>query len=246
MRLSTPLAYGLVPLLAAQALYVIARAERLPEADGPRAGDTGEGPLLRLLILGDSSAAGVGVSEQNQALAGQVVARLAASFRVQWRLIARSGVTTSGALDMAAEATPEPFDVVVSALGVNDATRLRAPEAFRADQTRLGALLRERFSARCLIRSAVPPLGDFRFLPQPLRREIGARASLLDRELQHLCDAEPDAHHLPFDAPLTPDMLARDGFHPGAPIYALWAQRVAALVLSETDAAARDNSCIGA
>ena len=49
-----------------------ARALRLPEAEGPRAGSAGEGPALRLLILGDSSAAGVGTTHQEEALLGQM------------------------------------------------------------------------------------------------------------------------------------------------------------------------------
>ena len=230
MRLSGPLAYGLLPILAAQALYVIARAERLPEAEGPRAGTIGNGPDLRLLILGDSSAAGVGVSHQDDALAGHLTRQLTPSYKVNWRLIARSGITTSGALDLAREASTEHFDIAITALGVNDATRLRAPEAFIADQARLGALLRTRFGVRHIIRSAVPPLGQFRFLPQPLRREIGACASALDLSLQTLCERESDTSHLPFDAPLRPDMLASDGFHPGAPIYAEWGRRLAEIV----------------
>ena len=47
----------LSPLLVAQALATRVRMPRLPEAAGPREGETGRGPLLRLLIVGDSSAA---------------------------------------------------------------------------------------------------------------------------------------------------------------------------------------------
>ena len=50
----------LSPLLVAQALLTRARLPRLPEPDGERHGVVGEGAPLRLLILGDSSAAGVG------------------------------------------------------------------------------------------------------------------------------------------------------------------------------------------
>ncbi|MEX0338111.1 MAG: SGNH/GDSL hydrolase family protein [Arenibacterium sp.] len=237
MRLSGPLAYGLLPVLAAQALYVIARAERLPEAEGPRVGALGSGPALRLLILGDSSAAGVGVSTQDHALAGQVTRHLATRRRVSWRLVARSGITTTGAVKMMREVPADSFDIAITALGVNDATRFRAPEAFHADQHALGELLRAQFGVKQIVRSAVPPLGQFRFLPQPLRGEIGACAGALDQVLRNLCKEEPDAHHLPFDAPLTPEMMARDGFHPGAPIYAEWGKRLADLILSETGSA---------
>ena len=67
---------ALFPLFALQALWVVARAERLPEPPGPRSGVGGDGPDLRLLILGDSSAAGVGAERQEDALSGQLAARL--------------------------------------------------------------------------------------------------------------------------------------------------------------------------
>lgn len=72
----------LSPLLAAQALWVISRALQLPEAAGPRSGVTGTGPILRLRIIGDSSAAGVGVAHQDQALAGQLASELSPHFNV--------------------------------------------------------------------------------------------------------------------------------------------------------------------
>ena len=64
------------PLLLAQARRLRKTALRLPEAAGPRSGV--EFPALRaalvaeplrLLVVGDSSAAGVGVDHQEQALA---------------------------------------------------------------------------------------------------------------------------------------------------------------------------------
>ena len=50
------------PLLVAQAVATRRRAPTLPEAEGEREGRVGEGDRLALLIVGDSSAAGVGVA----------------------------------------------------------------------------------------------------------------------------------------------------------------------------------------
>lgn len=174
------------------------------------------------------------MESQDEALAGQLVQRLAPRVQVTWRLVARSGVTTAGALDLLDGEAAERFDVALTALGVNDATRLRSPERFAAEQARLGQVLRSRFGVGRLIRSAVPPLGQFDILPRPLRDEIGARALALDAVLQGLSKAEPGAVHLPFDAQLRPDLMARDGFHPGAALYSRWAQRAAEAVLADS------------
>jgi hypothetical protein len=72
---------ALSPLLLAQAIATRRRALVLPEAGGPRdglageAGTSGELPI-RVLIAGDSSAAGVGVAQQDRAVAGYFVRAL--------------------------------------------------------------------------------------------------------------------------------------------------------------------------
>ena len=74
---------ALGPLLIWQGRQVRSVAMKLPEAAGPRQGVAGEGaPQLRLLGVGDSSAAGVGVADQQQALAAPLAAALIKHLRV--------------------------------------------------------------------------------------------------------------------------------------------------------------------
>jgi hypothetical protein len=88
--------FPLGPVFALQGRYVRRVTPRLPEAPGPRAGTHGAGSELRLLLLGDSAAAGVGAPSQDEALCGRLTSELAQSFRVSWALVARSGATTAG------------------------------------------------------------------------------------------------------------------------------------------------------
>ena len=69
-RVPLALKLALAPLLLAQAVHTRRRLPRLPEAAGAREGVVGRGAELDLLIVGDSSAAGVGVDTQDDALAG--------------------------------------------------------------------------------------------------------------------------------------------------------------------------------
>lgn len=91
--------FGLAPLLLAQGCRVRRTTPRLPEAAGLRRGEEGAGPGLRLLIVGDSAAAGVGVATQAQALSGRLLTSLVADFRVRWRLVAATGYTAQDVLD---------------------------------------------------------------------------------------------------------------------------------------------------
>jgi lysophospholipase L1-like esterase len=218
----------LTPLhIAAQLARFAWRTERLPEATGPRSGVLGSGPPLRLLILGDSSAAGVGVTTQEDALAGQVAAALSPHLTLDWQLLALSGATTARAVGMVANA--RACDVAITALGVNDVLRHTGDRRFAQAQTALHARLRAK-GARVILCSAVPPLGDFAAFPQPLRGHLGARAAKLDAVLQQVC-TRTDAQHVPFDVTPSADWLARDGLHPSAKLYHHWGARMAGLVL---------------
>jgi lysophospholipase L1-like esterase len=218
----------LAPVLAAQALGLILRAERLPEAVGPREGSVGQGIRLRLLVLGDSSAAGVGVGHQDEALIGQMLRHMTPYSQVDWRLVARSGVTTRVARSRLNRAGQ--FDVAVLALGVNDVLRHTSALRFAREQTGLMQDLRRNHGVGCILASAVPPLGAFPAFPEPLRTHLGHRAARLDRVLQQVCASE-NATHVGFDLPPSRALLARDGFHPSADLYAHWGARMAGLAL---------------
>ncbi len=83
---------ALAPILLWQGRKVRQRTLRLPEAGGARTGSLGQGLPLRVLLLGDSAAAGVGVGRQEEALAGQLAAQLSSEYQVAWQLLAESGL----------------------------------------------------------------------------------------------------------------------------------------------------------
>src|SRR5690349_16191596 len=146
-----PLALKLVlaPLLVVQALRTRRRLPRLPEASGPRRGRAGRGgPPLALLIVGDSSAAGVGVAAQRAALAGQLRQARArhTGRRVEWQLRARSGITSAQALALV-DGAPRA-DVAVVVTGVNDVVDQVRPAAALAARERLVEALRARAGVR--------------------------------------------------------------------------------------------------
>ena len=122
--MSLALKLALAPLLVAQAMATRRRAPVLPEAEGAREGRVGEGERLALLIVGDSSAAGVGVATQEEALAGHLTRTLAheAQRRVSWQLVARSGITTAQALELVRQVRPMPAEIAVAPAGTRSAS----------------------------------------------------------------------------------------------------------------------------
>lgn len=230
LTLDVLLRYPLAPILLWQGLRLRKTALILPEADGPRHGTLGQGPDLRLLIVGDSSAAGVGVADQSQALAGQVTALLAQEFNLKWTLIARTGATTASTLETLQSTPPDTYDVALLALGVNDVTRGVTQRRFLKQQAALRDLLRSRFGTSHIIVTAVPPVGQFPALSPLLKWILGAQAARFDAALEHAVRAQPECRYLRFDIPMEPDLMASDGFHPSARTYGIWAKSAAKMI----------------
>ena len=216
----------LAPIVIAQALWVRTKATRLPEPSGRREGIAGDGPTVSLLITGDSSAAGVGCTHQDEALSGQLVGKMARDFQVTWRVEAKTGDRTRNTIKHLDALPTQEFNIVVTALGVNDVTGLASPKQFLADQKALVDLLRRKFSAKLILMSGVPPIQNFPALPQPLAWALGCHASRLDDAMAQAASDCAEARHLRFDLPLAPELSATDGYHPNAAAYELWAENL--------------------
>lgn len=218
------------PVLLVQGLYTRWTTLKLPEPTGEREGVSGAGHGLRLLILGDSAAAGVGVATQAEALSGQLVAQLAEDFTVSWRLLAHSGLDTQGVRGLVEASPAERFDAVVVSVGVNDVTGRVSARQWIAGMEHLIELLQRKYQARYVVVSRVPPLHAFPALPPPLRGYLGRRARHFNRRLTMLVSQHAHSVLLDNELELHRDMMAADGFHPGVAIYALWAASLAPLL----------------
>ncbi|NIL94152.1 MAG: SGNH/GDSL hydrolase family protein [Woeseiaceae bacterium] len=221
---------ALLPILLPQTLWVRRTVPKLPEPPGDRQGTRGTGPVLRLLVVGDSGAAGVGARSQDDALLGRLVGDLETDHTVCWQLHATSGHKTSDALARLEAMQPEKFDVAVTSLGVNDALSMVSLENWRRQQALLRQMLRDKFSVDVLIISGLPPLHDFPALPQPLRWHFGARVTQFERALAADVAGDGEARHLDLRYMTDMSLMATDGFHPGPGIYAEWARRAAEVI----------------
>ncbi|MDE2075627.1 MAG: SGNH/GDSL hydrolase family protein [Burkholderiales bacterium] len=220
----TQIALG--PLLLAQGLYTRRVTPKLPEASGDRQGICGQGPLLRVLIAGDSAAAGVGAAHQQEALAGQIVATLSDTHTVHWRLVAQTGLTTEEVLRRLSQHEPEPVDIAVVSVGVNDVTSRIQAAAWRSQLQALASELIDRHQARHILFAPVPPMHLFPALPQPLRWYLGSRAKAFNHELANWAGTQASCELLDMRLPLNPELMASDGFHPGPALYRIWAEYV--------------------
>jgi len=214
-------------------------------ASAPSARAEEEEPVpLRMLCLGDSYTIGEGVPESAR-WPSQLAAALRARSRsvAEPKVIARTGWTTADLQDAiaAAELTP-PYDLVTLLIGVNDQFQRKAHAEYAE---RLEALLKRAVelaggdTARVVVVSipdySVTPFGK-RFEPERTTQEL-ERFNATGREAAKRAglayvDITPGSKRAATENAL----LAGDGLHPSAAMYAEWVQALLPVVEQALDA----------
>lgn len=214
-------------LLAAQALEARRRIGRrtttAPYADG-RYGK-GPGTSIRLAILGDSGAAGLGADSPQDTMGAILADALA---EVSGRTVTLSNHAVIGAqtkdldaqVDRALWTRPH---VAVIMIGANDVTHL-VPR--HLSQRRLRAVVRRlRASGTDVVMATCPDLGTIKPVPQPLRSIMRRRSRLLAQAQADATLAE-GGRPVPIGSLLGPEfdarpdvMFADDQFHPSTEGY---------------------------
>ena len=212
------------PVLIGQARQLRRDTPRLPDAAQPWQGTlTGPDPL-RLLVIGDSTAAGVGAETQDDALPGNLARELSARTGrgVQWHATGRNGATARDLItDYLDAATGETYDIVFLTIGANDALGLRPRWAFARDIRTLVARLRA--VSPVVLMSSLPAFSRFELLPNPLRWNLYLHSRSLEDAARAVVASTPGVHMSPPPPPYTEDFFATDLFHPSAIGYRDWA-----------------------
>ncbi|MBL4570308.1 MAG: SGNH/GDSL hydrolase family protein [Alcanivorax sp.] len=216
----------LAPLLVWQGKRTRRTTLRLPEAGGDHHGQYGDGePALRLLVIGESTAAGVGVADHQEGLASQLARQLyqQSQHTIAWHSHGINGIRLHGLLDNLETVELPDADITLLCMGVNDTTGLTPRRHYREQLQTLSARL-----PKPLYLLSVPPMHRFTALPSPLRQLLGWRARQLDAVQQQLARKHPDNFiHLAYPAMNDPALLAEDGYHPGIKGYQAMATALA-------------------
>ncbi len=225
---------GGAALLAAEA--VLARSRRYAKPELGLALRTTVGaetaPSLRLVMLGDSAALGVGVDRVADTVGGQLAALLSGGEAANGRAVALSsvGVAGSRSSDLATQVARcllgDRPDVAVILVGGNDAITLRRPSDAAAY---LGAAVRRLREAGVeVVVGTCPDLGATRAIAPPLRQVVGflgrrvARAQV--RAVHSAGGAVVDlAAETGAVFRADPNTLSADRYHPSADGYRVWA-----------------------
>ncbi|WP_230410225.1 SGNH/GDSL hydrolase family protein [Undibacterium rugosum] len=232
------LAAALFPLLWWQGRRTRRITPRLPIAAGQSFGLAGPhdaNRTLRVLGIGESPMAGVGVAHYEDSLCGRFAALLAQqqNCQVHWQVLAENGARLEAAsswLQQLPASHTDAVDIILLSFGVNDTTALTPVAAYRRQMAALLQQLQARWPAAQILISGVPKLAEFPALPAPLRQVLGYKAASLDRVVAELvaCSLQtsPQLCHVAMPVMRDKRCMAIDGYHPSAVGAALWAEQL--------------------
>jgi len=217
-------------LLVAEAVLTARRGFLPAETAPPQDGVLGDAtyPELRMALLGDAMAAGVGVMRTNDTVGRQIALRLArAGYRVQLSAVAVAGSRTTDLGPQVSRALLRSPHIAVVLVGAGDATHGSRLEAVRRH---LGEAVGRMRSAHVpVVVGCCPDLGAAPCFPQPLRGLVGWRGRQVAAAESNATDA---AGGLAVDLAAATGGVFRadrgtfseDGFHPSPDGYRLWAE----------------------
>lgn len=237
-RLAPFLSWLAFPVYVWQGLAVRRRTPRMLPASGPvRHRLPGEEPEYRLLVLGDSSAASVGIESSEQGLAAEL-ARLIAGRTgraVVWRAAGFNSATSGQIRDhVLPNLAPEPWTHIVLSVGTNDAKNFHTVARFRREFGGLLYALRARWPEARVVWSPVVEMTRVPALPNLLGRILEIRAGAINAKGEALCfeRGAVAAARLPILDPAAG--FSTDGFHASVAGYAAWAEHLLPLVIGES------------
>lgn len=234
MSLKALLSWLLFPVYVWQGVGVRLRTERLLPAEGPVIHRiAGKGDPLRLLVIGDSSAASVGIGQTDRGLAARLAYMIGEKTGrpVDWRAAGFNSATSGQLRDFVVpNLAHDGSNLIVISVGTNDAKNFHTVRRFKREFGGLLYALRAKWPEAYIVWSPVVEMTKVPALPPMLGRVLELRAGLINRMGTRLCEergAVP-ATRLPI---IDPSGFSTDGFHASESGYGAWAEHLLPTVM---------------
>ena len=234
-HLAAILSWLLLPVYVVVGLRVRARMLRMAPAFGPRrASLPGRGKPLRLLVLGDSSVAGVGVSHTSHGLAHRIAENLSrmTGRPVTYVMHGNNSAVAGQLRDYVVPHLPaEPFTHVIVSVGANDAKNFHSGKRWRRDFGTLLYALKTKYPEATIVWSRLFDFAKLPSIPPSLGLVLNLRRAIICRMADELC-IERGAHAAPLMDITYDEGLSRDGFHASGLGYRMWGRHLAGFIAS--------------
>lgn len=199
--------------------------------------------IFNLLVLGESTMAGIGVKSHVEGFTGSFAKELAITNQqtVKWKVAAKSGFTASQVeKEILPIVTDRKWDLIVIGLGANNAFVMDSPTKWQREIKNLIGQIRKKWSKTPILFLQMPPIADFPALTPLLRFFLGREVKILGETLAKMVQNFSDVYYIdeiitlkgwlkkyPSYDGLSIDDFFSDGVHPSKLTYQLWAKEAA-------------------
>jgi lysophospholipase L1-like esterase len=227
-----------------QGKQIRANVPELPEAKGIEG--TSEyrekkEKTLRVLAIGESTIAGVGVQTHEEGFTGTFAKELSHLLDVStvWKVYARSGYTAKRMeRKIIPKITENQADLIVIGLGGNDAFTLNRPWKWRMEIHSLIQSIKLKFPGAIIVFCNMPPIKEFPAFTPLIKFTVGNLVEILGDELNSVVAKHENVFYFgdkitlkgwieKFKLKVKKKEFFSDGVHPSKLTYQTWAKDIA-------------------
>ncbi|MEM7552087.1 MAG: SGNH/GDSL hydrolase family protein [Bacteroidota bacterium] len=243
-------ALPLLPLMYVQGKRIRSGIPDLPEATG-NSGSAGSNTesVLKMLVIGESTIAGIGVKTHEEGFTGTLAKILAekTDTTVDWRVYARSGYTVERvSRKIIPKIEEKEADLIVVGLGGNDAFTLNNPKRWGRQLMELINELRSKFGEIPIFFTNMPPIKEFPAFTPVIKYVVGNLVEILGDELERVSKSQGNVFYSAekitiggwtkkFNIEGTAKDFFSDGVHPSKLTYQVWARDFAGFMIESSD-----------
>lgn len=240
----------LLPILYFQGKRIKASVPRLPEAkDGQGSCLTSSNRTLRILTLGESTIAGVGVTTHEEGFTGTLAEELSIALNknIDWKVYAKSGFTAKKINEhIISSITENQIDLIVIGIGGNDAFELNTPKRWSTDVRELIKNVQAKFKTVPILFINMPPIKEFPAFTSLIKFTIGNLVDILGKELEKLVKDFENVYYYSrvvrssyfierYNLNISPKDFFSDGVHPSKITYQIWAKDVSNYIVESKE-----------
>lgn len=220
------------PFVWIQAGLFYFKMKKLDDPRGERIVHIGSSEqIIRILVVGDSSALGVGCDDISQSSVGVIAEKLSEQFSVQYQVCAFTSFATKQIFEKVREVPKQSFDFIVISLGTNDILQRTKLSDWVKQVTELMTYLQVSFCPQKIFINAVPPFQKLSHLPNSFRTYLSNKSQQMNLYLSQLAIESTACQFVDMDFDFHADYISADGFHPSALLYQLQGARLATFML---------------
>ncbi|MFK8061437.1 MAG: SGNH/GDSL hydrolase family protein [Polaribacter sp.] len=241
------ISFPLLPLLFLQGKKIRKETPRLPEAKNPKGYlKTDSKKTLKVIFIGESTIAGVGVDYHKNGFPGALVQRISdtTGVSVLWKVYARSGYTAKLVRKRLVPKIEEAnADAIVICLGGNDAFTLNTPNLWMFQINKLIRELKLKFPKTPIYFTNMPPIKEFPAFTKTIKFVIGNLVEILGKRLNRRVKKKSNVHYNSEIVTLKDwkekhnidgdvSSFFSDGVHPSKLSYQVWGKDMADFILN--------------